>query len=132
MRGVGEASEDEVQAVTDWLTRNGFTESAHELSPHFGNEVTEWARGDMLVRSVRDRGQWFVDVARRGWDDWFDADLVAHVLDSKSPDLVDRVAQAVASGSNLDRLRPVLVSVRAETARRSLKQGFPPRHPHDG
>ena len=132
MHRVGQVSDDEIDEINAWLARNGFSSFAHEERPdHFGDEFTEWSRGLTLVRTVRDSGQSFVDVARAGWNDWFDIDLVTWVLNGKPETVVDRVADAAAAEENLDRLRPVLVSVREETSRRSPKQGFPPRHNYD-
>jgi len=112
---VGVVTADEAASVGRWLLRNGFEQTRHQQRPdHFGDEFTEWCRDGMLVSTTRDRGHWFVEVARVGWHEWFDVDLVAGVLGDKSGALLERVAITASAADQMDRLRPVLAEVRRE------------------
>jgi hypothetical protein len=39
--------------------------------------LEEWSEGSRRLRLIKDRGQWFLEIGRDGWDDWFELDLVS-------------------------------------------------------
>ena len=124
---MAEVSEDEVNAVIQWLRTHHFEQSATRAGDGFGDRLEVWAKGRDLVRLVRDRGQWFVDVGRDGWDDWFDVDLVNYVVDTKEDTVVGRLAAVAAA--RLDHLLPALTEARRQQAAHRLGR-LPPRHPY--
>jgi hypothetical protein len=126
-RAVSEVSPDEVASIRDWLTAHDFAQTAVCDGAGFGDHLEEWTSGRDRFRIVRDRGQWFIDAGREGWDDWFDIDLVSWVIDSREALLLDRVAAAAHSA--LDHLLPALREARAEQAQHRFGW-LPPRHPY--
>jgi hypothetical protein len=123
---VAEVSEDEVHAVIEWLRTHYFEHSGSRDGGGLGDHLEEWANGRDLVRIVRDGEQWWVNVGRDGWDDWFDIDLVNYVVDTREDTVVGRVA--AVSRAELDHLLPALIEARGQQAAHRL--GVPPRHPY--
>jgi hypothetical protein len=66
---------DAVKRLTDGLTTNGAqVRLVHEVSAF--NQVVDFLVPDGLsLRVTTDRGQWFVEVGKQAWNDWFDADV---------------------------------------------------------
>ncbi len=115
------------ELVIHWLDRECFARSYEHDGPGFATTLNGRERGSHLVRLVRDRGQWSLDVSRAGWDDWFDLDLTAFVIDSREVSVVDRLAAVTAA--NLEHLLPAL-----REARRKQKEvclGHLPSRQHD-
>lgn len=54
---------------------------------HFGNALIILTRDRTFVRLVRDRGQWFVEIAGGTADDWFAPVVWCAFLDSANPSL---------------------------------------------
>jgi hypothetical protein len=108
---VGALPGDIVDRARRWLADNGFRLQHWRDSPAFGDHLDQWARGPVLVRLVRDRGSWYIEVGHGGWDDWFDLALVADVLGCERPDVTAHL-EAVAAAALAPR-RPAL-----EVARR--------------
>ena len=73
-------SDDEAAGVRELISREQFVVESARVSGDFGEEQQVWERGGALVRLTRDRGQWWCELSRRGWSDWFDVDLVAGAL----------------------------------------------------
>jgi len=74
----------EVAALEDWLTECGF-ESRTVESGSFGDRLTEFTRGDVAVRTVRDRGKWAFDIALPRLTPWYDIGIWAsHLADAKA------------------------------------------------
>jgi hypothetical protein len=57
------------------LESSNFVVSASEDRQGFGDRLETLARGDLMVRFVRDRGEWRIEVKSETWDDWFDPDV---------------------------------------------------------
>ncbi|MGH7643938.1 MAG: hypothetical protein ACRENX_13190 [Candidatus Dormibacteria bacterium] len=77
-----------VRALLDELLRRGYAigEERYDESS-FGNALVILKRNDTVVRLVRDRGQWFVEVAGAAEGDWF-APVIWHAfLESSMPPL---------------------------------------------
>ena len=80
---IGMANLPEVLArLADQLAAAGFRVESSARSDAFGDRVVQFARGPVRVRFVRDRSQWFIDMSRDGWDDWFDPDVWRSCLDN--------------------------------------------------
>jgi hypothetical protein len=125
---VAEVSADDIEAITRWLTASGFALQVDEENrASFGNRLQEWERGNVRYRMVRDRGQWFVDTSRSGWEDWFDIDLVSYVCDSREDSALGRAKAAAIA--DLDHLLPALRSARRQLVEDHLGIALPPRHP---
>jgi hypothetical protein len=77
-----------VQGLLDDLLRRGYEIGEDRYDEDvFGNALVVLERNDTLVRLVRDRGQWFVEVAGATEGDWF-APVVWHAfLESSMPPL---------------------------------------------
>ncbi len=111
------------------LRAAGFTRTDGPQGPGFGDRVVTWTRGRVVVRCVRDRGQWSVEAGREDWEETFDGDVWDGLLDGAAPavrprapleqaaallDRLDRVAALAAGGAAREDLR----QIRAERARR--------------
>lgn len=125
---MSQMAEDEVCQVRTWLEHSGLERRSTDQSGGFGDVREEWRRGDATVHVTRDRGQWFVDVGRAHWDESFDLDLVAWVIETKESDVTRRLHAAV--WADLDHLLPALRAARDSRSRERL--GLPPRQPYDG
>lgn len=125
---MSELSPTEVESVIEWLDHAGYARRNQQDGLGFGDHLEEWERGRQLVRLVRDRGQWFLDVGQSGWTDWFDIDLTAFVIGSRADSVVDRMA--AAAEANLEHLLPALQEARRKQAEDRLGR-LPPRHPYD-
>jgi hypothetical protein len=102
--------------VRAFVTREQFTVELTTLSENFGDEQHVWEQGGALVRLTRDRGQWWCELSRRGWNDWFDVDLVATAFGSKSYWPAERVAEVIHSFAD-DRMLEPLRSFRDDQRR---------------
>lgn len=110
----------------------GFACDATDASEIFGDRVVVCEGPTLAVRMVSDRGEWFLEVARVDWGDWFDADVWKACLeDSELPfHPRDLSAQAEYVALNVQRLAAAveadedvlgcLRQGRAERARRRL------------
>jgi hypothetical protein len=81
------------------------------------------ARSSTLVRVVRDRGQWFIEISASVWDDWF-APLVWHsVLNETMPASEARpfTSQAALVLEDLDEIE-ALTRTAGDAVRRRLKK----------
>lgn len=73
----------EAEDLRLYLLNRGFTTTAERYEPaSFGNALVQLERDPMAVRFVRDRGQWTVEIARLGWQDWFDPAIWRALLGS--------------------------------------------------
>lgn len=69
------------------LAASGFREKEARVSESFGDQLTAYARGKLAIRSVRDRGQWFVEASPNSGEDWYDADVWrACLIGVRAPD----------------------------------------------
>lgn len=66
---------NELGFLVDWLTRRGFRRTEQQISAEFGNRFTVLEREKCRVRLVRERGQWWVEVAAPDGHGWFDLDI---------------------------------------------------------
>src|SRR3954462_12842279 len=101
-------SDEDAARVRAFVEREQFDLEFLTTLGGFGDEQRVWDRDGALVRLTRDRGQWWCDLSHRGWPDWFDIDLVAGALGSKTNDVVDRlrgVLGAFIDGRLLEPLR---------------------------
>jgi len=92
---VGTLSDEEAAEVQAFVDREQFTLEFVTTVGEFGDEQRIWARDGALVRLSRDRGQWWCELSHRGWPDWFDIDVVAGALGSKSYEPADRVSDVI-------------------------------------
>jgi hypothetical protein len=80
------------------LEAAGFVLTGHVESHSFGDERTSFHRGGLNVRIVRDRGQWFLDVASDasgGWHDVRDWIRCAKTEDIGTLDKMSEMAAAL-------------------------------------
>jgi hypothetical protein len=117
---MGELSEAEGHTIAEWLSANEFTVADQSRDAPFGDQHDDWVRLGLMVRIVRDRGQWFAELSRQGWGTWFDIDLVAIVLGDRSVDALSRVIVAAGALTD-DHLLPALTSLRKERAADRLR-----------
>ena len=54
-----------VQRAGLWLA------DSEQSQENFGNSVTVFIGPGVRIRTVKERGQWFVEVTGSGWDEWF-------------------------------------------------------------
>lgn len=104
---VAELSGDEVAGVRELITREQFVIESARASGDFGDEQQVWERGGALVRLTRDRGQWWCELSRRGWRDWFDVDLVAGAFGSRSDGPAERIADVIDKFADDRMLEPL-------------------------
>ena len=62
-------------SLTAHLKELGFVCDADDASESFGDRVVMCDGPAFAVRMVCDRGQWFLEVGRVDWDEWFDVDV---------------------------------------------------------
>jgi hypothetical protein len=110
---VPELSEVEVMQVRELVAREQFVREEARASSSFGDQLDVWERDGALVRLTRDRGQWWCDLSRRGWRDWFDVDLVAEAFGSKSQSPADRIGDVIGKFAD-DRLLEALRTYRSD------------------
>jgi hypothetical protein len=124
-----------------WLMEIGFVvlrDSTDE--EHFGNSLVLLRRGDTRIRVVRDRAQWFIEVAAPNADAWFSPIVWLAALDGTMPDArtfsVDEQAQVirdrfagidVVSSDHSDKTLDLLTSWQARRA--ALRRAQAPRAP---
>jgi hypothetical protein len=92
---VAELSDGEAAGVRELVARERFVVDSARASGYFDDEQQVWERGGALVRLTHDRGQWWCELSRRGWSDWFDVDLVACALGSRSNGPAERIADVI-------------------------------------
>jgi hypothetical protein len=110
---VPELSEVEAMQVRELVAREQFVREEARASSSFGDQLDVWERDGALVRLTRDRGQWWCDLSRRGWSDWFDVDLVAEAFGSKSQSPADRIGDVIGKFAD-DRLLEALRTYRSD------------------
>lgn len=68
-----------------WLAESGYAATDSGAGGgFFGDRLMRMTKGDMAVRAVRDRGQWFLDISCRAWGGgWFDVPLVSAGFDHR-------------------------------------------------
>lgn len=127
-----------VQGLLDELLRRGYEIGEDRYDEDvFGNALVVLGRNDTLVRLVRDRGQWFVEVAGATGGDWFTPVVWHAFLESKMPSLeaASFDAQARLVLGNLLRIETVnsdlgeqqLADLRAWRSRRAeARRAMPP------
>jgi hypothetical protein len=96
-----------VQGLLDELLRRGYEIGEDWYDEDvFGNALVVLGRNDTLVRLIRDRGRWFVEVAGATGGDWFAPVVCRAFLESKMPSLeaasFDVQAACRRSSSNRD------------------------------
>jgi hypothetical protein len=96
---MAELTEDDAEAVRQWLERNQFqhVSTVGGDSAGFGDRRGVWERDGTLVRLTRDRGQWLYDMSRSGSDGWLDVDSVTAALGYKQTEPVERLQVVTAS-----------------------------------
>lgn len=108
---MAELSDVDAAEVRALVAREQFVVDSARVSEGFGDEQQVWERDGALVRLTRDRGQWWCELSRRGWSDWFDVDLAAGAFGSKSHGPAGRVADVIAKFADdrmLDPLRAAM------------------------
>lgn len=95
-------SKAEVVEAESWLRTQQFERTRQLEGAGFGDRLEEWSDGSFLVRLVRDRSQWFVEVSRSGWTDCFELDLIAWAIDTKETSITGRLS--AISSRELDHL----------------------------
>src|SRR5438067_1243370 len=82
------AISSEAQALIDRLQARGYLAIEERYDERrFGDAVVTLKRDSTLIRLVRDRGQWFVEVCGPGGEDWFAPIIWSAFLDSSMPSL---------------------------------------------
>jgi hypothetical protein len=125
-------------ALLDELLRRGFAVVEERYDEDsFGDALVVLERNGTLVRLVRDRGQWFVEVADAAGGDWF-APVVWHAfLESSMPPLETASFEAQAQllladlarigTANSDLGDQELADLRGWRSRRAeARRGMPP------
>lgn len=84
MRMSAETPEN-VMALVASLEKHGFTRATQHIGSGFGDRSIELDRTPIVVRITSDRGQWFLELAHREWDEWFDADTWRACLEGSDP-----------------------------------------------
>ena len=72
------------EALADMVARlqeGGFSITDEAAAEGFGDRVIVLRKDPLAARLVADRGQWFIDLAPSGCDDWFDPDVWRSCLD---------------------------------------------------
>jgi len=97
---------DALAVLVSRLRAAGFSPVRSARTESFGDRLVVYAKSRLLVRIVSDRGQWFVEVGARDWDDWFDADTWKGCLDGTDVAIEPSTTseQAEFLGQNLDRI----------------------------
>jgi hypothetical protein len=90
--------------------------------------LEEWSEGSRRVRLIKDRGQWFLEIGRDGWDDWFELDLASWVIGTKEGSVSGRLA--ATSNAEMEHLLPALREARKQRAD-VPQHNLPPRFPSD-
>lgn len=75
------------KALTDHLVAAGFiAQVSNPDDAAFGNQVALLIHDDIRVRLVRDRSQWFLEIAAPLTDEWFAPVIWMAFLDEELPD----------------------------------------------
>ena len=88
---------EDLPVLAHWLTSQGFTLTEHHVSSAFGDRLLLFEREPCRVRLVRDRGQWFLEIAGPTTSDWFDADIWRSCLEGRDPPLDPTAPSAQAA-----------------------------------
>jgi hypothetical protein len=104
---MAQLSDEDAAAVRAVVEREQFELDRVTTIGGFGDEQRVWERDGALVRLTRDRGQWWCELSHRGWTEWFDIDLVAGALGSKSDGVVDRLRDVVGTFTDGRLLEPL-------------------------
>ena len=72
----------EIADLWSWLAHQGFVATYSGTGGgSFGDRLLRMSKGDVGVRAVSDRGQWFLDLSCRAWGGgWFDVPIVISAL----------------------------------------------------
>lgn len=107
--------------LAESLMRAGFAGPTTEKSASFGDLVMRFDRSSLEIRFVSDRGQWFLEIRRTGWDDWFDPDTWRACLHGlpieREPRPLDQQAEFVAG-----ELDDLVIAVDRRFAARTLRK----------
>jgi hypothetical protein len=131
----------EVQAFVDELERRGFSiaDERYEAERHFGNAFVDYAHDGLVIRVVRERGDWYGVIGGPELTDWFSPEAWWAILDgSPAPaqpmtlaDQLDAVLQRLprlqeviqdAEPDILERLR----TWQQQLSREWIQEGIPP------
>jgi hypothetical protein len=106
MTGAGVQIPAALASLAAQLEGLGFVCDAVDASESFGNRVVTCEGPALAVRMVSDRGQWFLDVGRVEWGDWFDPDVWRACIEGAEIPLRPRelAAQAEYVARNVERL----------------------------
>lgn len=81
------AIDDAVRAAAPLIDRGYEAIDRQLYEQHFGSGWVLLERGDVRIRILNDRGQWFVEFGSAAApDEWFDARLVLKEIDAKPQD----------------------------------------------
>jgi hypothetical protein len=98
-----------VAPTVEWLCAEGFTRARDEVwAESFGDRLIELVRADVRVRFTRDRGLWFLTVAGRASNDYFDLAIWRACLESLDVPAWDDELGGVANETQIEYLRNVL------------------------
>jgi hypothetical protein len=67
--------------ITPLFTTAGFITISELIDPVSDNGVVELKNGPVVLRFVRDRKQWFVEMRSTTYDEWFDSRYVLTLVD---------------------------------------------------
>ena len=89
MDSLSERIPPEVERLLDGLRRHGYAIADERYDPdHFGDALAVLESDRTRVRVVRDRGQWFVEVAGARGGEWFAPVIWKAFLDGSAPPAV--------------------------------------------
>jgi hypothetical protein len=128
--------------LVDDLLHDGFAILGDDVDDaRFGNSLLLLRRGATRIRVVKDRSQWFLEIAGPGSDDWFAPAVWLAVLDGEMPPLRpltdeeqtrlvrDRIAEVdLASVDDSGRTLALLKSCQAQRAAARRAQSPGNRH----
>jgi hypothetical protein len=97
----------EVSAFEAFLTQQGLSRTAREVSGSFDNRFVEYSDGRLAVRVVCEKSVWHVevsDVAARPAD-WYDAAVLRDLLGGRGKDVLSLSSQIAIVESNWQGIR---------------------------
>jgi hypothetical protein len=102
----------EVRHLVDELERHGYAITEERYDPgHFGDALVALQLDAARVRTVRDRGRWFVEIGGRRGDDWFAPVVWKAFLEGSTPP-VDAMPLSEQAQFVLDARKAIEVAAR--------------------
>jgi hypothetical protein len=109
-----------VARLEEW----GFSIADQTEGSAFGDRMIVLSSPPLAVRLVSDRGQWYIELARNDWRDWFDPDVWRSCLQNEAAPTDPRPLnqQAAFVLDNLQTFEDAVVSEQAAGLLRCLKE----------